>query len=71
MKTVRTVLHLTPELRAAIEEAKGEAPMSGFVEHALWKLKAIKDGAAEAGVENPGRPIDKRGIWERPAKEGA
>lgn len=62
---MRKVLHLSDELIAAIDEARGDAAASNFVERELWKLKSIKDGAEAAGVENPKRPVDGRGKWKR------
>lgn len=67
VKTKRTVLHLSCELVDAIDAARGDAPRSGWIESQLWKLKSVKDGADEAGVENPKRSVDKRGKWERGA----
>jgi len=65
MATVRTTIHITEELRAALDHASGEDPLTGFVERLLWRAKAVKDAAAEIGVENPKRPMQNRGIWDR------
>lgn len=62
---MRKVLHLSNELLAAIDHARGDVPASNFVEAVLWKSKAIKDGAEAAGVDNPKRPADGRGKWKR------
>lgn len=55
------LLSLSPELIAALDAARGKAPFANWVEHELWRLKSTRDGAAEAGVENPGRPLETRG----------
>lgn len=62
---MRKNFHLSEELIAAIEEARGESPASNFVEAQLWKSKAIRDGAEARGVENPKRGADGRGKWKR------
>jgi hypothetical protein len=64
---MRKVLHLSPELIAAIDGARGDVPASNFVEAQLWRLKTINDGAEAAGVANPRRPADGRGKWKRKA----
>ena len=65
LEQMRKVLHLSKELIAAIDEARGEVPASPFVEQQLWRLKTIKDAAEAAGVEKPTRPADGRGKWKR------
>ena len=62
---MRKILHLSDELIAAIESARGDVPASSYVEQQLWRLKTIRDGAEVAGVENPKRPSDGRGKWKR------
>ena len=64
-KKQRTVLHLSAELLAAIDQARGDAPRAGWVEQVMWRSGAIRDAAAEIGVENPRLPTDMRGRWIR------
>lgn len=55
------LLEITEELHASIDVARGAAPRNPWLERELWKLKAIRDGAKIAGVENPRRPMEGRG----------
>ena len=66
LATKRTVLHLSKQLVAAIDAARGDTPRSGWVEAQLWKLAAVKKGATAAFVVDPKRLADKRGKWQRP-----
>ena len=65
METRKILLEISEELFQSIETRRGDAPRSGWIEAQLWKVKCVKDGALVAGVENPGRDMDRRGTWKR------
>jgi len=58
-------LELSEEMWAAIDAARGSVARGPWLERFLRTKKAIKDGAAEAGVTLPERPAEGRGKWKR------
>lgn len=57
----RILLEVSDELAAAVDAARGNVPRNPWIEKQLWKSRAVKQGAAAAGVEDPGRPLEGRG----------
>lgn len=55
----------SPELKAAIDEAKGDGPRNPFVENILWQSKTIREAAKRIGVKPQKRPEDSRGLWAK------
>ena len=58
----RIMLEITPELFEALEHARDGAPRNAYIERQLWRTKGVRDGAERAGVEDPKRPEDGRGL---------
>jgi len=56
------LLQISDELDAAIETARGTTPRNPWIEQQLWRIPEILEGAETAGVENPHRPLDSRGL---------
>lgn len=55
LKTI--CLQVTPELRRAIDEARGAAGLSESIEAWLWRLRAIREAAKALDLEvQPDRP---------------
>lgn len=67
-QTKQFLFHLTPELLQSIDDARGDAPRCGWLESQLWKLKAVREAARASGVDNPGRPVERRGKYQRKGK---
>jgi len=61
MKTKQFQFQITTQLWQAIDAARGDQPRCGWLEAQLWRMKSIKDGAEASGVENPKRPVERRG----------
>lgn len=57
----KKLIELSDELWGAIDAARGDSPRNGWLERELWRLGSIRDGAKQAGVTKPQRPIDGRG----------
>ena len=57
----KKLIQLSDELWTAIDAARGDVPRNGWLERELWRLGAIRDGAKQAGVSKPQRPLDGRG----------
>lgn len=57
----KKLIELSEELWAAIDAARGASPRNGWLERELWRLGSIRDGARQAGVSKPKRPLDGRG----------
>ena len=63
MKT-RISLDLDDEFLAAIDAAVGDRHRQGVIESWLWRIKEVKQAAAQLGVER--KPRRKRGRPKKP-----
>lgn len=66
----KKLIELSDELWTAIDAARGESPRNGWLERELWRLGSVRDGAKDAGVSKPRRPIDGRGRRAKSSTDG-
>lgn len=55
-----TFIKLSNQLRAALDAARGQNPLAGFVERELSKSRVIRAAAKKHGIKLPDRPLDGR-----------